>query len=118
MSENEPLVEHVSGLGWAGLEGLDGKLKSAPSSNDTERRRAAELILRVFSSEEGREVLDWMLSQTVRVASVPNIGAENMLMRPDMLATYVLWNEAQKAFVLRMISMMELAKSPPEQQET
>lgn len=118
MTQDEPRADDVAGGGWAGLEALDGRLRSAPSPVDDERRRMGELMLRVFGSPEGREVMGFMLDQTVRVASVPNIGAEAMLMRPDMLATYVLWNEAQKAFVLRLRMMMEAALRPPEKQET
>lgn len=113
MSGEEPRAEDVGGGGWAGLEALDEKLTSAPKQQPDERRRIGEIALRVFSTDEGRQLLDWMLSQTVRVSSVPDIGAEHMLMRPDMLSTYVLWNEAQKSFVLRLTMLMEAAKAPP-----
>lgn len=110
MSEiDEPRADDVAGGGWAGLDALDKKLANVPPQ-ESEFQRLAGVALALFSSDEGRQVLEWLISQTLRRASVPDIGAENILMKPEMLSTYVLWNEAQKALVLRLMGLIEAGK--------
>jgi hypothetical protein len=106
----EPRAGDLVGEGWAGLDALDKKFANAPKLEPSEFERLAGVAQSLFSSDQGRQVLEWMISSTLRRASVPDIGAELMLMKPEDLASYVMWNEAQKAFVLRLIGLMEAGK--------
>lgn len=106
----EPRATDLVGEGWAGLDALDKKFANVPKNAPSDVERLGGLALKVFSTDEGREVLEWLISSTLRRASVPDIGAELMLMKTDELASYVLWNEAQKGLVLRLIGLMEAGK--------
>jgi hypothetical protein len=106
----EPRAVDLVGEGWEGLDALDKKLANAPKASPSEIERLGGLALKVFSADEGHQVLEWMITSTLRRSSVPDIGAECMLMKPEDLASYVLWNEAQKSFVLRVIGLMEAGK--------
>lgn len=113
---NEPRPEHIAGSGWAGLDELNQKFSSAPAPQEDELARLGGLALSVFSTDEGAQLLDWMLSQTMRRSSVPDVGVEQILMKPEALASFVLWNEAQKAFVLRLVALMEAGKRSTKKQ--
>lgn len=105
----EPQAEDLAG-GWEGLDALDKRLSKPAEPEPDEYRRMAQVALTVFSTDEGRQVLDWMLAQTVRRASVPNFDLEGLLVDPKQLVAYVLWAEAQKAFVLRLVALIEAGK--------
>lgn len=114
----EPRAIDVVGEGWAGLDALDKKFANAAKTTPSERARLGGLALKALSTDEGREVLEWLIASTLRRASVPDIGAELMLIKPEELASYVLWNEAQKALVLRLIGLMEAGKRSKKQRRT
>lgn len=106
----EPRAIDVGGEGWASLDALDKKFANAPKATPSEQERLGSLALKALSTDAGREILEWLIASTLRRASVPDIGAELMLVKPEDLAAYVLWNEAQKALVLRLIGLMETGK--------
>jgi hypothetical protein len=106
----EPGVEDLAGGGWSALADLDKRIAAPPVPQEDEYRRMGQVALKVFSTDEGQQVLEWLLSQTFRRSSVPNLDLDGILVEPAKLASVVLWGEAQKAIVLRLVALIEAGK--------
>lgn len=110
----QPGLEHLDAMapGWAGLAALTERMSTpALVKRDQPRDDLLAAVNQFERSSFGQTVLEWMLDRTVRVASVPHVGAERLLQSPAELASLVIWNEARKALVLEFLTLINEAKS-------
>lgn len=105
-----------NGIGWGFFAELDKSAEKKDEKHNDERARVAALMLQAFTSDAGVEVMAILERDVLNRPSMPDIGAELMLLDPGQFTMYCAWNEAQKALVRKIKKLIDEGKRPPQQE--
>jgi len=95
-------LQELTSVGWDGLEGVGPKMDAATRAMASKRRDIALAVARLFATDDGRVVLDWLRSETVGRDMVPIQVGHQEPITFEQMAPYVTMRHGQNQIV-RMI---------------
>jgi hypothetical protein len=104
------MMDGARGEGWDGINGVGSAMQRERDAGNAAFRAEARLIHDVFTSDNGRKVLNLLLDQTLRRPNLPeNIAGMTM----DQISVILLQREAENNFVRTIMASIAAAINQP-----
>lgn len=105
----DQLLKQFGGDGWDGLKAMDNATAGAGNEQGSRRRETALLFDQVFSTPQGRQVLEILREGTILRDMLPPQVAAQVPVTFENIAPYVTFRAGQNAVVRQIETMLSIA---------